>query len=117
MSKTHEKGPKKVDQTQYKEIMKEQAQQHASLFAAATDHESPPVKKEAWRKGDIESEAIKEAQAELLAAQTPIYSVEEKKLSKHAKRRANKKKKIVVSGAAAEEEDEYNQGEADEGDQ
>jgi hypothetical protein len=25
MSKTHEKGPKKVDQSQYKEIMKEQA--------------------------------------------------------------------------------------------
>jgi hypothetical protein len=65
MSKTNEKGPKKVDQTQYKEIMKEQAQQHASLFAAttATDHhhESPPVKKEAWRKGDVEAEAIKEA--------------------------------------------------------
>ncbi len=75
MSKTHEKGPKKVDQTQYKEIMKEQAQQHASLIAGATadNNESPPVKREAWRKGDIEAEAIREAQAELLAAQTPIY--------------------------------------------
>jgi len=74
MSKTHEKGPKKVDQTQYKEIMKEQAQQHASLIAgAATEaNDSPPVKREAWRKGDIEAEAIKEAQAELLSAQTPI---------------------------------------------
>ena len=118
MSKTNEKRPKKVDQSQYKEIMKEQAQQHASLFAAASStdqQESPPVKKEAWRKGDIEAEAIKEAQAELLAAQTPVYSVEEKKLSKHAKRRANKKKKIVVSSGAAEDDEEYNQDAADEG--
>lgn len=76
--------------------------------ATAEDNDSPPVKREAWRKGDIEAEAIREAQAELLAAQTPIYSIEEKKLSKHAKRRANKKKKIVVSGGAGEEDDEYN---------
>ena len=74
------------------------------------DNNSPPVKREAWRKGDIEAEAIREAQAELLAAQqNPVYSIEEKKLSKHAKRRANKKKKIVVSGGAAEDEDEYQQ--------
>ena len=55
--------------------MKEQAHQHASLIAGATadNNESPPVKREAWRKGDIEAEAIREAQAELLAAQTPIY--------------------------------------------
>ena len=116
MSKTHEKGPKKVDQTQYKEIMKEQAQQHASLISgAATEaNDSPPVKREAWRKGDVEAEAIKEAQAELLSAQTPIMQADEKKLSKHAKRRANKKKKIVVSNGGAEEDDEYNQGGADE---
>jgi hypothetical protein len=57
MSKTNEKGPKKVDQGQYKEIMKEQAQQHANLLASVTheDNNSPPVKKEAWRKGDIEA--------------------------------------------------------------
>jgi hypothetical protein len=29
---------------------------------------TPPVKKEAWRKGDIEAEAIREAEAELLSA-------------------------------------------------
>ena len=93
--------------------MKEQAQQHANLMANAGTQEdsttSPPVKKEAWRKGDLEAEAIREAQVELLAASTPVYSIEEKKLSKHAKRRANKKKKIIVSGGAAEDEDEYQQ--------
>jgi hypothetical protein len=44
-----------------------------------------------------------------LAAQAQSLAIEEKKLSKHAKRRANKKKKIVVSGGA-DQEDEYQPG-------
>jgi hypothetical protein len=35
MSKTNEKGPKKVDKTQYQDMMKEHAQQHANILAAA----------------------------------------------------------------------------------
>jgi hypothetical protein len=56
MSKTNEKGPKKVDKTQYQELMKEQAQQHASLIqgTGTVANDSPPVK-EAWRKGDVEA--------------------------------------------------------------
>ena len=72
MSKTNEKGPKKVDKTQYQELMKEHAQQHAesiksgALAAASQTKEESPVR-EAWRKSDIEALAAKEAQKELMA--------------------------------------------------
>ena len=46
----------------------------------------------------------------LAAATNMAIPIEEKKLSKHAKRRANKKKKIVVSGSGGQE-DEYQPGE------
>jgi hypothetical protein len=69
--------------------------------------------RQAWRKGDVEVYAAKEAQKETFAAQIQSFPIEEKKLSKHAKRRANKKKKIVVSGGA-EQDDEYQPGGDDE---
>lgn len=51
MSKTNEKGPKKVDQEQYKDLMNEQAEKHASFLANNKPSDSP-LTKEAWRKND-----------------------------------------------------------------
>ena len=68
--------------------------------------ESPPGQKEAWRKGPISLEPPVEATTE--QASSVISAIEEKKLSKHAKRRANKKKKIVFSSGC---EDEYDEAE------
>ena len=117
MSKTNDQGPKQVDKTQYQEMMKEHASQHAeSIKIAATGYvaEASPVR-EAWRRGDVEALAAREAERETLAAQAQnILLIEEKKLSKHAKRRANKKKKIVVSGGV-DQEDEYQPGEEEAG--
>ena len=70
MSKTNDQGPKKVDKTQYQEMMKEHATQHAeSIKIAASGHvaEDSPVR-EAWRRGDIEAMAAKEAERDTLAA-------------------------------------------------
>jgi hypothetical protein len=72
--------------------------------------------REAWRKGDIEALAAKEAQKEALEAQLPAIPILEKKLSKHAKRRANKKKKIIVSGGAGQEDEYQQDGEGEEED-
>lgn len=55
MSKTHEKGPKKVDKVQYQEIMKEQAQQHAQILANANNVEESPAVRQSWRKGYIQA--------------------------------------------------------------
>ena len=54
MSKTHEKGPKKVDKGHYQDLMKEHAQQHADSIANAktAQPESPPQAREFWRKND-----------------------------------------------------------------
>lgn len=93
-------------------MMKEHANQHAeSIKIAATGQvsEYSPVR-EAWRRGDIEALAAKEAERDTLAVQAHSILIEEKKLSKHAKRRANKKKKIVVSSGGADQEDEYQPG-------
>ena len=97
MSKAGEKGPKKVDKTQYHDMMKDHALQHEDLLRKKVqDHpaaDSPPTK-ESWRKSD---------QTEETSYFTPQIEhsipTEEKKLSKHAKRRANKKKKIIVSSS------------------
>ena len=96
-------------------MVKEHAQQHAESIKSGGSYQvadDSPVR-EAWRKGDVEALAAKEALKETLAAQAETYAIEEKKLSKHAKRRANKKKKIVVSGGV-EQEDEYQPGGDDE---
>ena len=115
MSKTHEKGPKKVDKNQYEELMEKHAQQHAkSIQGTDVQEDSTFVP---WRKGDIEAQAAKEAQKETMYAAQTIIPIEEKKISKHAKRRANKKKKIVVSGGVPGQEDEYAPGEEETGDQ
>lgn len=98
MSKTNEKGPKKVDQNQYKDLMKEQAEKHANFIANVNPSDSPQTKDmSAWRKGDQQYSQQQYQQQEAYVNQD-LYSIEEKKISKHAKRRANKKKKIVVEG-------------------
>lgn len=62
MSKTNEKGPKKVDKGQYKDLQNEQAQQHANFIANskvaaansdtynASSQEASSSNGEAWRK-------------------------------------------------------------------
>lgn len=104
MSKTSEKGPKQVDKTAYKDLMKEQAQQHADFIANSgsnTQQPDSPVQKEGWRKnfGSVNNNSD-QYQNPTPATTQPQFAIEEVKLSKHAKRRAKKKQKIVVCEGA-----------------
>lgn len=75
------------------------------MLADQPEAESPPDVKGAWRKGPLSLDPTPEVQLALeQVSLSAVSSIEEKKLSKHAKRRANKKKKIITSSGAAEDD-------------
>lgn len=88
MSKTSETGPRKLDKDAYADLKEQTKQEHLSTV----DHVDSYSPSNAWRK---------QAQDDHQQEPAVSYKMEEKKMSKHAKRRA--KKKMVVTNQGHEQ--------------
>ena len=91
MAKTNEKGPRKLDKDAYQDIIYEQTQNHQFHLSNQPEDVDSPAGNH-WRKGNDEQPDS--------FSQPSQFKIEEKKASKHAKRRA--KKKIIVTADGIE---------------